>query len=153
MANKRARLQFLKGTKLTRPLLLPAEPSVDLDTSGGYTLNIGNGTFLPEPVLMVNANQVLKNKLTHTPLPNSSAGAGVDSYEVTIPIESYTSYQLGLIINFFAHATNTTNAPTFKLNGLPAVQIISRQGTALTPGYIQLGGIYTVVFDGVQFRA
>lgn len=150
MANKRARLQFLKGSKALRPTLLPAEPSVDLNTVGGYTLNIGNGTVSPEPVLMVNAAQVLKNKLVHMEIPNTS-GVG-DAYEATYLVENYPAYLQGLTLTFFAHATNTTNAPTFKLNSLNAVQIIQRSGLALFPGYIQLGSLCTIVYDGNQFR-
>jgi hypothetical protein len=55
--------------------------------------------------------------------------------------------ELRILVNY-----DNTGPSTIRVNGLPAAQIVRKDGTALLPGDLRLGGVAVLVYDGANFQ-
>jgi len=79
-----------------------------------------------------------------------SAGGTADALTLT-PGRALAAYAAGNAFHFLATADNTT-AATVAISGFGAKSIKTMSGAALTAGSIKNGSIYTIVYDGTNFR-
>ena len=79
-----------------------------------------------------------------------TAGGTANALTLT-PAIALTSYQAGIRMTFLAANTNT-GAATVNASALGAQAIKKGDGTALVAGDIIAGSIYTIVYDGTNFR-
>ncbi len=73
-----------------------------------------------------------------------------DAYVVAAPASTNLTLAAGLQIQFKAITANT-GASSLNANGTGIKSILNVDGTALRKGQIQVGGIYSVVYDGTQY--
>ena len=84
-------------------------------------------------------------------LMDYAVATGTNTYAVTLTPGPF-GYTEGLRITVrFTNASTITN-PTINVNGLGARTIVKRTNSALVTGDIAAGQIYTLVFDGTNFR-
>lgn len=81
----------------------------------------------------------------------SLVGAGIaDVYTVTLN-ESYAAYFTGMTFACSIPATNT-GAATVDVNGIGAISIVNKDGSALLGGALENGGVYSFTYDGTDFQ-
>jgi len=80
-----------------------------------------------------------------------TAGGTANALTLTLtpPI---TAYAPGMVVRFIASADNTSTMPTLSINGISPAVITRDDGSILSPGDIQSGKIYEVLYSGTQWR-
>ncbi|MFN7611497.1 MAG: hypothetical protein ACK5QX_11270, partial [bacterium] len=112
-------------------------------------------TVSPLPILLaINATSgfiLSSGSGASSPTADYAVASGTNTYTVTLT-PAPAAYVEGLRITVrFTNASTITN-PTINVNGLGARTIVKRTNSALVTGDIAAGQIYTLVFDGTNFR-